>query len=76
MLPALVEASAHGIEGAKLTILNGSNGVNDVATGIAAQGLSIYRALQQALAPSVNGATTTDGTEAPASPSSDGGGGR
>ena len=55
MLPSLVEASAHGIEGAKLTILNGSNGVNDVATGIAAQGLSIYHALQSALAPAVNG---------------------
>src|SRR4051794_14592571 len=55
MLPALVEASAHGIEGSKLTILNGSSGVNEVATGLAAQGLSIYEALRGAVAPSPNG---------------------
>jgi flotillin len=55
MLPALVEASAHGIEGSKLTILNGSSGVNEVATGLAAQGLSIYEALRGAVAPSANG---------------------
>jgi hypothetical protein len=67
MLPALVQASAHGIEGAHLTILNGSNGVNDVASGIAAQGLSIYHALQSALraSPRTNGTTPTpEGTEA------------
>src|SRR5262249_44639770 len=55
MLPALVEASAHGIEGSKLTILNGSSGVNEVATGLAAQGLSIYEALRGAV-----GASTAD----------------
>jgi uncharacterized membrane protein YqiK len=55
MLPALVEASAHGIEGSKLTILNGSTGVNEVATGLAAQGLSIYEALRGSVAPSENG---------------------
>jgi hypothetical protein len=49
MLPALVEASASGIEGARLTILGGSAGVNDFATGLAAQGLSIYTALQSVL---------------------------
>jgi flotillin len=50
MLPALVEAAAKGIDGSKLTILNGAQGVNDVATGIAAQGLSIYEALRAGLA--------------------------
>jgi uncharacterized membrane protein YqiK len=49
MLPALVQAAAQGIEGSKLTILNGSNGVNDVATGLAAQGLTIYETLRTAL---------------------------
>jgi uncharacterized membrane protein YqiK len=61
MLPSLVQASAHGIEGAHLTILNGSGGVNDVATGLAAQGLSIYQALRGALS---NGATADGHTEA------------
>ena len=50
MLPQLVQASAAGIEGARLTILGGSTGVNDFATGLAAQGLSIYTALQSVLA--------------------------
>ncbi|MEA3033665.1 MAG: flotillin [Sphingomonadales bacterium] len=55
MLPSLVEASAHGIEGSKLTILNGSSGVNEIATGLAAQGLSIYDALRAALAAAPDG---------------------
>jgi flotillin len=50
MLPSLVEAAARGIEGSRLTILNGSQGVNDMATGIAAQGMSIYSALRSAMA--------------------------
>jgi uncharacterized membrane protein YqiK len=50
MLPALVQASARGIEGSRLTILGGSQGVNEFTTGLAAQGLSIYTALQSLLA--------------------------
>jgi len=71
MLPALVEASAHGIEGSKLTILNGSNGVNEVATGLAAQGLSIYETLRQAVSASPNGGSGADvkpGTRATGEP--------
>jgi flotillin len=61
MLPSLVEAAARGIEGSRLTILNGSQGVNDVATGIAAQGMSIYSALRGAMAErSENGAAPGD----------------
>jgi membrane protein involved in colicin uptake len=55
MLPALVQAAAQGIEGSQLTILNGSSGVNDVATGIAAQGLSIYETLRGALSNGARG---------------------
>ena len=55
MLPKLVEASAQGIEGSQLTILNGSQGVNEVATGIAAQGLSIYHALNSAITDKADG---------------------
>jgi uncharacterized membrane protein YqiK len=65
MLPSLVQASAHGIEGANLTILNGSGGVNDLATGIAAQGLSIYQALRGALS---NGAGTNGHDDANSAP--------
>ena len=49
MLPALVEAAAHSTQGSQLTVLNGAQGVNDVATGMAAQGLTIYQALRTAL---------------------------
>jgi membrane protein involved in colicin uptake len=73
MLPQLVQASAAGIEGSRLTILGGSAGVNDFATGLAAQGLSIYTALQTVLAATAreqdvngnaNGHRESDSTEA------------
>lgn len=50
MLPALVEAAARSIAGSRLTVLNGSAGVNDVATGLVAQGLSIYETLRTSIA--------------------------
>ncbi|MEA2480660.1 MAG: flotillin [Thermoleophilaceae bacterium] len=62
MLPALVEASSRGIEGSKLTILNGSQGVGDVATGLAAQGLSVYDALRTALSAQSDRALAHAGT--------------
>lgn len=62
MLPSLVQAAAHGMESANLTILNGSNGVNDVATGLAAQGLSIYQALRGSLDAAANGVRTDAAT--------------
>jgi flotillin len=50
MLPQLTQASAGGIEGARLTILGGSQGVNEFTSGLAAQGLAIYTTLQSLLA--------------------------
>jgi uncharacterized membrane protein YqiK len=50
LLPALVEASARGIAGSNLTVLNGTDGVNQVAAGVVAQGLSIYESLRQSVA--------------------------
>jgi uncharacterized membrane protein YqiK len=50
MLPGLVEAAAHSIQGSRLTVLNGAGGVNDMATGLVAQGLSIYEALRKSMA--------------------------
>jgi flotillin len=58
MLPALVTAAASGISGSNLTILNGSSGVNEMAVGLAAQGLSILEALRHSVsrpAPVTNG---------------------
>jgi flotillin len=49
MLPALVTAAAGGISGSNLTVLNGSQGVSEMAVGLAAQGLSVYETLRKSL---------------------------
>ena len=58
-LPALVEAAARGLAGANLTVLNGTQGVNEVVAGLVGQGISILDLLKKsavtAPAPSGNG---------------------
>jgi hypothetical protein len=66
MLPEIVQASARGIEGSKLTILGGSQGVNEFTAGLAAQGLSIYTALQSLLATNGDRAGESDAADQPA----------
>ena len=46
-LPVLVDAAARSIAGSNLTILNGTEGVNQVAAGIVGQGLAILDTLRQ-----------------------------
>ena len=55
MLPSLVDAAARGLADSNLTILNGTEGVNQAITGIVAQGLSILDVLRKAPAISGNG---------------------
>jgi flotillin len=50
VLPNLVAEAAKGISGSNLTILNGTEGVNQVAAGVVSQGLSIYEALRNSVA--------------------------
>ncbi len=47
-LPAIVEAAARGLAGANLTVLNGTQGVNDVVAGLVGQGLTVFSALRKA----------------------------
>ena len=58
-LPALAEAAARGLAGANLTVLNGTQGVNEVVAGMIGQGISILDLLKKsamtAPAPSGNG---------------------
>ncbi len=61
VLPQLVEAAAAGIAKSNLTILNGTDGVNQVAAGLVAQGMAILDALKNTKA-LANG----QGTPAPA----------
>ena len=58
-LPALVEAAARGLAGANLTVLNGTQGVNEIVAGLVGQGLTILDLLKRSTmttpAPSANG---------------------
>ena len=55
-LPALVEAAARGLAGANLTVLNGTQGVNEVVAGLVGQGLSILDLVKKAAANGNGGA--------------------
>ncbi|HEY1443629.1 MAG TPA: SPFH domain-containing protein [Acidimicrobiales bacterium] len=61
-LPSLVAAAAKGIEGSHLTVLNGSEGVNQVLTGIVGQGVQIYDALRHSISAQGEGLTGSNGT--------------
>ncbi|MFF3893697.1 SPFH domain-containing protein [Streptomyces sp. NPDC001812] len=54
-LPALADAAARGMAGAHLTVLNGTEGVSQVAAGLVSQGLAILDTLQNTKDPTVNG---------------------
>jgi uncharacterized membrane protein YqiK len=60
-LPALVEAAARGLAGANLTVLNGTQGVNEVMAGLVAQGVSILDLLKKSTA--VGSAPSANGTD-------------
>jgi flotillin len=57
VLPALVEAAARGLADSNLTILNGTQGVNEVLTGLVGQGLSILDTLKKSAAITGHGAS-------------------
>jgi flotillin len=59
-LPALVEAAARGIADSNLTILNGTQGVNEVVTGIVGQGLSILDVLKRSTSAAAASAADAD----------------
>ena len=59
-LPALVESAARGLAGANLTVLNGTQGVNEIVAGLVGQGISILDLLKKSAA-GVSGANGTNG---------------
>jgi len=59
MLPELVTAAAQGLAAANLTVLNGTDGVSQVVTGLVGQGMSILDTLRASAA--VRPAVTADG---------------
>ena len=59
ILPTLVEAAAKGIAGSNLTVLNGTDGVNQAVAGVVGQGLAIYDTLRKSLVPTAAAAPET-----------------
>ncbi len=45
-LPQIVEKAAAGLKGANMTVVNGSDGLSELVTGLAGQGLAIFDALR------------------------------
>ncbi|MEU5238087.1 SPFH domain-containing protein [Streptomyces lydicus] len=66
-LPALAEAAAEGISGSQLTVLNGTDGLNEIASAVVGQGLAILDTLKKSPA-------AAGGTSAAAPPLADGAG--
>jgi flotillin len=48
-LPEIVKQAAHGLSGANLTVLNGADGLGEMATGLVGQGLAIFDSLRSGL---------------------------
>ena len=69
ILPALVEAASRGLADANLTVLNGTQGVNEVVTGLVGQGLSILDTLRKSAPVTGNGASPARVSQAPGQPS-------
>ena len=61
-LPEMVRAAASGLQGAKLTILNGTEGVGDVTQGMVSTGIALFSTIKGVLG----------GDEADAPPSANG----
>jgi uncharacterized membrane protein YqiK len=64
VLPEIIEAAAQGIAGANLTILNGTDGVNQVMTELVGQGLAVFDTLKR----STSGAAARNGQVAVSAP--------
>jgi len=65
LLPALVQGAAKGLADSQLTVLNGTQGVNEVVAGLIGQGITIMNSLRHAAAVTGNGAgPTSPGTAA------------
>ena len=62
ILPSLVEAAARGLADSQLTVLNGTEGVNEIMAGLIGQGLTIFNTLKSS--PAVTAVTANGSTPA------------
>jgi flotillin len=68
-LPQIVKEAAAGLQGANVTVLNGSDGLGEIAAGLVSQGLTILESVRRGV-----GVPPTDGSSAPTGPAAIGGG--
>ncbi|MEW2433628.1 hypothetical protein AB0952_05520 [Streptomyces caniferus] len=61
-LPALAKAAAEGLSGSRLTVLNGTDGINEIASGIVGEGLAILDSLKNGTGTSDSAPPLADGT--------------
>jgi flotillin len=62
-LPQIVREAAVGLQGANINILNGADGLGEIAAGLVGQGLSILESVKKGLSGSTPAAPSTPGTE-------------
>jgi uncharacterized membrane protein YqiK len=48
-LPEIVKQAASGLAGANVTVLNGAEGISDIASGLVGQGMAIFEALRSGI---------------------------
>src|SRR5215813_7442032 len=56
-LPAIVREAAQGLAKANVTVLNGADGLGDIAAGLVSQGLAIFESVRANMAGGVTAAT-------------------
>src|ERR1019366_2916729 len=57
-LPQIVKEAAAGLAGANLTVLNGSDGLSEVAAGLVSQGLAILESVKKSMSGPASNAVT------------------
>jgi uncharacterized membrane protein YqiK len=54
-LPLIVKEAARGLSGANVTVLNGADGLGEVAAGLVSQGMTILNAVRKGIGPAGDG---------------------
>ena len=70
-LPQIVKEAAVGLQGANVTVLNGSDGLGEIAAGLVSQGLTILESVRRGV-----GVPPTDGSSGQSGPAAIGNGNR
>ena len=69
-LPQIVREAALGLSGAKVTILNGADGLGDVAAGLVGQGMAILESVKAGIAATSGPSAAAPVPRAPVTPNS------